>query len=238
MVDDALYDELNEKAFDTIVLGVTATQLKHIEHIPNDGKAAWEIFARLYDASHAQRPTRLALRRQLYKASPMDAGESVSAFVARKHAISEKLLDLGTLVDESELADCILMDVADDFRSVAALLERRGAYSLADVRAALTKDELERKMRAMSTAETPLRPNVPAKLPLLGMGADHGAGALVRQNNTARAAKRRHQDECDDAPDSDEKRSVGENGDGGGAKDEFKKPRMGNGVRKQKVPIR
>jgi hypothetical protein len=223
VVEDDLFDENNEIAYDTIILGCTPPQQKHIAHCQEDGKTAWEVFERLYDASHAQKPTRLALRRQLYKSSPMNPGESIRDFITRKITISEKLLDLGTLVDESELADCILMDVADEFRGIVGVLERRGGYGLSDVKGALAQEELEKRMRAVSTVEPmeikrensaaialhPPAPPPTIKRPLLGMGADHPPTtvtpirpanvpiAIARQTST-RSAKRPHQEDRDE----------------------------------------
>lgn len=210
VLDDDAYDERNETAFDTIVLGLTPPQQRHIAHCQDDGKTAWEVFERLYDASHAQKPTRLSLRRQLYK-SPMDPCESMRDFINRKVVISEKLLDLGTLVDESELADCILMDVAEEYQSIVSVLERRGGYGLGDVKGALMQEETEKRQRAVNASaiaatqatatehmgvvkrEQPLAaaaaplPPAPmqiAKKPLLGMGADHPPAVAISPSPT------------------------------------------------------
>jgi len=197
VLDDDTYDERNESAYDTIVLGLDSLLLRHIAHCRDDGKSAWEVFERLYDASHAQKPTRLSLRRQLYK-SPMDPRETMRDFINRKVAISEKLLDLGTLVDESELADCILMDVTEEYQGIVVVLERRGGYGLSDVKGALIQEETEKRQRnatatpkaatrtispehmeaikreqAPAAAPLPQAPMQKAKKPLLGMGADH-----------------------------------------------------------------
>jgi hypothetical protein len=267
VLEDDIYNERNETAYDTIVLGVTQPQLQHIQHCPDDGKTAWEIFERLYDASHAQRPTRLSLRRQLYKSSPMEPGESIRDFINRKIAISEKLLDLGTLVDESELADCILMDVAEEFQGTVGMLERRGGYGLSDVRGALAQEELERRTRNLTTGDqadvkrepglaAQLLPAPPAPLqalrkPSLAMSADHPIPIAARPPNTpttiarqgSRNGKRPHQDDGDeDLSGADQTSPVSVDGKkkASSEKEDFKKPRVGirNGGRKQKIQIR
>jgi hypothetical protein len=197
----------------------------------------------------------------------MEPGESIRDFINRKIAISEKLLDLGTLVDESELADCILMDVAEEFQGIVGVLERRGGYGLSDVRGALAQEELERRTRNLTTGDqadvkrepglaAQLLPAPPAPLqalrkPSLAMSADHPIPIAARPPNTpttiarqgSRNGKRPHQDDGDeDLSGADQTSPVSVDGKkkASSEKEDFKKPRVGirNGGRKQKIPIR
>lgn len=160
VIEDQVYNERNEIAYDTIVLNIDPALQHLIVQHHNNGKAAWEALERLFELGG-----RLALRRQLFQNVRQTVAEPVAHYISRKLHVVHQLRELGAgeLTDDT-IADVVLMDVAPEFQPVQELFRSRPWYKFEDVRRELVEfEERQRLMRAQenrAVGGTMLKPGV------------------------------------------------------------------------------
>ena len=146
-IPDPQYHERNEAAYDAIILGVENAQKQLISDCKNNGKAAWEKLARLYN-----HPGRLNLKRQLYLQTTQRADEPVQSYILRKMELLSRLQEIGCAMTDIEAADAILMGLRGDWESWVEQLAERGGYSLAEVERSLIAEEARRRAAGLLPA--------------------------------------------------------------------------------------